>query len=269
MLAADHLITSLATPKLAHQLQSSLNKVLPAHPLAEDGLFGGQTGRAMGEVFANGKLPSEWVQRLPATGAKMIALQTKLSINYSVKPDGVFGPQTGAALGKLIMDGHYVPRQRTNEKAIAILKEFEGNGLPNKPFAAYICPTGHPTIGWGHTKSVTRADVRNGKTISEADANKLLAKDLEFFESAVWSRLHYPIGSNMFSACVLLCYNIGAGGFGDSTVLREINNRNYREAAAAFELWNKGDQDGDGKLELVPGLARRRKAERSLFEEDL
>ncbi len=199
----------------------------------------------------------------------MYALQLIIACHYPLKCDGYFGPDTGEKLGKLIINGDHIPYQRTNEDAIAILKELEGNGKPGKPFQAYICPTGVPTIGWGSTHDVTMHDVRVGKTITEQEAQEKLDADLAVFENAVRSRLNHPIGSNMFSACVLLTYNIGAGGFASSTVLRKTNSRNYQAAATAFEMWDKGDLDGDGDLEVVPGLAKRRKIERDIFERDL
>lgn len=256
----------LSTPRLTRLLQTCL---LSAHPhLQVDGLFGAQTGKAMGEAYAAGELPEEWRSQIPEY-KEMYSLQVIASCHFPITIDGHFGPQTGEALGNVIQNGLHIPQQRTNDDAIALLKHFEGNGLPGRPFQAYICPTGKPTIGWGHTKTVTHDDVANGRTITEEQAERSLREDLAGFEDAVRSHLKVSVGSNMFSALVLLTYNVGSWNLRNSTALRETNRRNYHEAAAAIELFNKGDIDGDGDLEVIEGLRRRRKTERELYERDL
>jgi len=62
---------------------------------------------------------------------------------------------------------------------------------------------------------------------------------------------------------VSLCYNIGAGAFAGSTVLREHCAGAYQAAADAFLMWNKATIDG--VLKEVAGLTRRRQAERTLY----
>src|SRR5262249_44588252 len=58
-------------------------------------------------------------------------------------------------------------------------------------------------------------------------------------------------------------YNIGLGAFVKSTALKRLNAGDRLGAADAIELWNKGHVNG--KLVILPGLARRRAAERALF----
>lgn len=240
---------------------------MPIHPQVKiDGLFGPVTGIAMGQSYLNETLSAEWISSVPSS-EPMTELQRIILSHHPVDIDGLFGPATGKALGNMIENGQYIPPQETNDDAIAILKSFEGNGKPGKPFQAYICPTGHPTIGWGNTSSVSHQDVMGQKTITEDEAEQLLRKDLTVFEDAVRSSLRVPIGSNMFGACVLLAYNIGSSGFSKSTVLRKINERDFQAAAIAFEMWNKGRVDG--RMQIIHGLVRRRKAERELFKRDI
>jgi GH24 family phage-related lysozyme (muramidase) len=52
---------------------------------------------------------------------------------------------------------------------------------------------------------------------------------------------------------------VGLGAFEKSTMLGLINIRRFKEAADEFLKWNKGG----GKV--LPGLTRRRSAERALF----
>ena len=60
-----------------------------------------------------------------------------------------------------------------------------------------------------------------------------------------------------------LTYNIGTGAFSTSTVLRKVNSGDIAGAADAFLLWDKGTVDG--QLVVIPGLLKRRQAERTVF----
>jgi hypothetical protein len=48
-----------------------------------------------------------------------------------------------------------------------------------------------------------------------------------------------PLTQGQFDALVSLCFNIGGSGFRKSTVVRRLNEGNYRGAADAFLMWNK------------------------------
>jgi lysozyme len=63
-----------------------------------------------------------------------------------------------------------------------------------------------------------------------------------------------------FSALVSFAYNVGVPRFATSTLLRRLNRADYEGAAAEFERWIYA---AGRKL---PGLVRRRLAERNLFE---
>ena len=62
-----------------------------------------------------------------------------------------------------------------SDDGLDIIKEFEGCEL-----TAYICPSGIYTIGYGHT-----GDVLPGTTITQAEADALLRKDIQKFEKGV------------------------------------------------------------------------------------
>src|SRR5690606_8536313 len=68
---------------------------------------------------------------------------------------------------------------------------------------------------------------------------------------------------NQFDAMVSLSFNIGAGGFKNSSVVRRLKAGDVDGAADAFLLWNKGTVNG--KKVAINGLTNRRKAERALF----
>jgi len=136
-----------------------------------------------------------------------------------------------------------------NAKGLHLLKSFEGLRL-----TAYIDAVGVWTIGYGTTRGVKR-----GMKITKAQAENLMKRDLVTFESAVRKYTKVPLNSDQFSALVSFTYNVGVGAFSKSTLLRMLNQKNIRGAADQFLRWNKG-----GGREL-PGLTRRRKAERALF----
>ena len=95
--------------------------------------------------------------------------------------------------------------------------------------------------------------------ISEAQAEAFLRKDLDRFEAAVTRNVKVPINDDQFAALVAFTYNVGDGALASSTLLRLLNQRDYRRAADEFLRWNKGG----GRV--LPGLTRRRRAERALF----
>ncbi len=143
-------------------------------------------------------------------------------------------------------------------KGVDLIKEFEG--FHGK---AYLCPAGVPSIGYGTTKGVTMDDVHRGRTITRAQADKLLRSDLLSYENGVLSALTLPPNQHQFDACVSFAYNCGILGFGGSSVCKAHNRADFQAAARAFGLWNKATIGGV-KTEL-PGLTRRRAAEAALY----
>lgn len=122
---------------------------------------------------------------------------------------------------------------------------------------AYLDTKGIPTIGVGHTSMAGPPHVTMGMTITKQQVDEILTRDLKQFESAVNDAVRVPLTQNQFDACVSLAFNIGAGGFTHSTVVKRLNQRNYRGAADAFLLWNKPP-------EIIP----RRRGERQQFLRD-
>jgi len=146
---------------------------------------------------------------------------------------------------------------KTNQAGVNLIKEFEG--FRSK---AYKCPAGVLTIGYGHTSAAGTPAVKAGMTISAADGEAILKRDLTKYEAAVSDAITIELTPNQFSACVSLCYNIGPGNFAKSSVARFCNKKQFKQAADAFALWNKAG----GKV--LPGLVRRRAAEAALFSKD-
>lgn len=133
---------------------------------------------------------------------------------------------------------------KTSQNGINLIKQFEGCHL-----AAYKCPAGVWTIGYGHT-----AGVQPGQKISAVQAEAYLRADLEKYEQKVDKYSRYGWNQNEFNALVSFAYNVGS-----IDQLTAKGSRSRAEIAAKMLGYNKGG----GKV--LPGLTRRREAERKLF----
>lgn len=144
---------------------------------------------------------------------------------------------------------------KIDKKGLNLIREFEGCKL-----SAYKCPAGVWTIGIGSTFYDNGKRVEQGQTLaSEAAALDLLSNTLASYEYTVNS-LHILLTQNEFDALVCLCYNIGAGNFLSSTLVKLLKQGEPKaEVALQFLRWNKA-----GGKELQ-GLTRRRQAEMELF----
>ena len=138
-----------------------------------------------------------------------------------------------------------------NKRGLELIKSFEGLRLDS-----YRCPAGVATIGYGSTGP----HVRIPMTITPGEAERLLQKDIARFETGVTAMVSgVPTSENEFSAMVSLAFNIGLGAFATSTLLKRHKAGNKIGAANAFLMWNRA-----GKR-VLPGLIRRREAERALY----
>jgi GH24 family phage-related lysozyme (muramidase) len=150
-----------------------------------------------------------------------------------------------------------VPAGAWMAAAEKIVREFEGCKL-----TAYRCPANVPTIGWGST-TINGQAVRDGQTITQAQADNQLRIDLQRFHDALLRAIP-PAGKlkpNQQAALVSWVYNVGVSAMQDSTLRKRLLAGENPIKAASEELprWNKAN----GKV--LPGLTRRRAAEVALF----
>ncbi|MDX0949638.1 glycoside hydrolase family protein [Sinorhizobium medicae] len=147
----------------------------------------------------------------------------------------------------------------TSPKAISLIKTSEGCEL-----RAYFCPANIPTIGYGHTKNVTKDDVKRRKTITEAEAERLLKADLAVYEAGVRKLVKVNLSDDQFGALVSFAYNLGVGALASSTLLKKINAKApLAEIERSWLQWDKARVNG--VLKPLAGLTKRRKAEFALF----
>ncbi|MGI4875953.1 MAG: lysozyme [Janthinobacterium lividum] len=139
-------------------------------------------------------------------------------------------------------------------RALALVKSFEGCQLK-----AYCDPGTHGepwSIGYGQTGP----DVHLGLVWSQTEADARLAAHLAATQAGV-DRL---VGAHLTTtaqaaAMTCLAYNIGLGALAGSTLLRMHNAGDHDGAALQFARWNRAG----GRP--MPGLTRRRAAERALY----
>jgi lysozyme len=122
---------------------------------------------------------------------------------------------------------------------------------------AYKDSKGLPTIGVGHLIKADEPHLLTA-TLSDQEVKDLLKSDLKWCSEAVESSIKVPLSQKQFDALYSLCFNIGETAFRKSTVVRRLNEGDYKGAADAIEMWNK-----------PAVLINRRKREKALFLADL
>lgn len=144
--------------------------------------------------------------------------------------------------------------------ALQVIREFESFSA-----TAYLDPGSGSepwTIGWGSTFNEQGGPFRKGETISRAEADALLARDVNIAATAVdRSLVGIDLTDNQKAALVSFAYNIGSGAFARSTLVKRLQAGENPNTVARAELprWNRGAGG------VLPGLARRRSAEVALF----
>ena len=145
---------------------------------------------------------------------------------------------------------------KISQRGLELIKDFEGLSLN-----PYLDAVNIPTIGYGSTyyrdgKKVTL----NDKTISQDEANSLLEHIANRdFADKIFPSIKVKVTQSQFDAMVSLAYNIGAGAFLKSTLLKKVNAGDFVGAGEEFLRWNKA-----GGKEVL-GLTKRRQREKQLF----
>lgn len=138
---------------------------------------------------------------------------------------------------------------KASSKAYELIRKFEGKS--NK---AYQDSAGVWTIGYGHTGGVVK-----GQTISDDEVERLLAEDVAVAENAVNAQ-HLILTQDQFDALVDFVFNLGAGNFQKSTLLKKLKaDPNDPTIYDEFLRWVYA-----GGVKLL-GLVRRRTDEANLY----
>lgn len=124
---------------------------------------------------------------------------------------------------------------------------------------AYKCPAGIWTIGYGTTHYPGGKPVMEADTCTKEQAEEWLLWEIGKAASFIEKRVKVALNQHQFDALASFIYNVGPGAFEKSTLLKMLNAGDVQGAADQFGKW----VNGGGKT--LPGLVRRRAAERDLF----
>jgi lysozyme len=160
-----------------------------------------------------------------------------------------------------------------------LMHKYEG--FRSRP---YLCPAHIWTIGYGHVlyqeqirlpvvrpPGKTKDDIpmirkeyplkpEDNRVWTKTEIDELFRADVASFERGVLRLVPGCVGrQGSFDALVSFAFNAGLGNLQRSTIRMRANRADWLGAAEAFMVWVKGG----GKV--LPGLVKRREAERSLF----
>ena len=158
---------------------------------------------------------------------------------------------------------------KVSKEAIEGIKKDEG--VRTKP---YRCPALLWTVGVGHVIDPNHIKVKLDerkniplppewdRVLSMAEVDAILAADLATFERGVLRLCPSGLTQGRFDALVSFSFNVGLGNLQRSTIRMKHNRGDFEGAAEGFMAWTKA-----GGKEL-PGLVKRRKHERALYESE-
>jgi GH24 family phage-related lysozyme (muramidase) len=147
--------------------------------------------------------------------------------------------------------------RHVTEDGIDLIKRFEGFSP-----TIYICPAGHPTIGYGHVILEDEKE-RFSAGIDQEEGEDLLRRDAQLAERAVLRLINVPLTDGQFDSLVSFTFNLGGGALQRSTLRRKLNRQEFEAAAGEFRRWVWA---GGRKLK---GLIKRREAEAALFRDNV
>ena len=137
-----------------------------------------------------------------------------------------------------------------------LVMQFEGLSL-----TAYQDVAGNWTIGYGHLIVPGDPYYPYGsiKTITQAQAQALLAQDMATADNCVSQSVTVPLTANQRAALQSFVFNVGCGAFQGSTLLRLLNQGDYSAVPGQLTEWvYAGGQ-------VVQGLVNRRAKEAQVF----
>ena len=154
---------------------------------------------------------------------------------------------------KTITNEEPVPTE-ISQRGIDFIKQYEGF----IPVATRLTGEKYLTIGYGHYG----ADVKEGQTITEEQANELLKADIKGYTDYVLKHCSYlNLNQAQVDALTSFTYNTGAGNLQRLTA---NGTRTEQEIAEHITAYTKSKSEVNRN-----GLKKRREAEKLMFEEGL
>lgn len=132
----------------------------------------------------------------------------------------------------------------------------------------YLCPAGVPTIGYGSTRYSDGRKVALTDPVLPEPAARILLQHALVREvgPGVLGLLTRPVKQHQFDALCSFAYNLGLPNLSASTLMKLVNRGDDTAAADEFLKWTKARVGG--VLKVLPGLVRRRDAEKRLYLEN-
>lgn len=134
-----------------------------------------------------------------------------------------------------------------------MVAEFEGEVR-----TGYVDPVGVVTACFGHTQTAEL-----DKTYTETECLNLFAMDLGDHNEQLLRAVKQPLSTSEHAAYLSFHYNVGAGNFRSSTLLKYLNNDERVKACNELPRWVYAD----GRK--LAGLVKRRELERQLCLSEL
>ena len=143
-----------------------------------------------------------------------------------------------------------------SQSCLDLIKRSEGLRLE-----PYLDIAGFWTVGYGH--KLTGAELEAGgrtRAITEPDALLYLIDDTDYAAHQVQRLVSVPLSQGQLDALTDFVYNLGQARLGGSTLLKILNQGNYRDAGQQLLRWDMASG------EHIAGLTLRRQAELALWE---
>ncbi|PMJ90281.1 lysozyme [Vibrio sp. 10N.261.55.A7] len=119
------------------------------------------------------------------------------------------------------------PNMQTSQQGLAHIANLEGCRTQ-----AYQCSANVWTNGLGHTTSVQQGDV----VTKEQIAHNFIA-DVKAAERVVNQSLTVDVTQSQFDVLVSFVFNLGAGNFNRSTMLKLFNKNQSQKACHELQRW--------------------------------
>jgi GH24 family phage-related lysozyme (muramidase) len=142
---------------------------------------------------------------------------------------------------------------KISQEGVDLIKKYEGLSL--KAYKVAGANEKYWTIGYGHYSP----DVKEHDVITKAKAEELLKSELHRFEVGVEELVTVGVNQHQFDALVSFSYNLGLGTLKNSTLLKLVNGRDFKEAAKEFDKFVHAGGN------VLKGLVTRRNDEQALF----
>lgn len=145
--------------------------------------------------------------------------------------------------------------RHVTQTGLELIKQFESFSS-----RIYICPSGYPTIGYGHVvREYERKIFADGITAQEGEL--LLLQDTKIAEAAVCRFITVPLTDGQFDSLVSFTFNLGSGALQRSTLRWKVNCEEHEDVPVEFMKWV---WSGGRK---VKGLINRRKTESNYYSD--